>query len=87
MNEYYRRIYPLLTRYLEESLSKQDKKLFKSKLSYRNFPQSKIIWSSINESTEIIEILCFENIDYDTLWRNLAVCLSTSCTSWQMLIK
>ncbi|CAF1453652.1 unnamed protein product [Adineta ricciae] len=82
VNEYYLGCYPLLTRLLEESLSKQEKSHSnRNYLIHRNLRPSKIIWSSNNENDQIVGIIDFENLNYDTLWRDLAVCLSTFCTS------
>ncbi|CAF1544240.1 unnamed protein product, partial [Adineta steineri] len=80
VNQYYLGCYPLLKRLLEESLSRQEKSsIIRSYLIHRNLRPSKIIWSKT--TNEVIGILDFENINYDTLWRDLAVCLSTFCTS------
>ena len=79
--QYYLGCYPLLNRLLTESLSRQEKSnSIKNYLIHRNIRPSKIIWSS-SSSNEVIGILDFENINHDTLWRDLAVCLSTFCTS------
>ena len=45
---------------------------------HRNLRPSKVVWSRDNR---VIALLDFENVNHDTLWRDLAVCLSTFCTS------
>ncbi|UJR35438.1 hypothetical protein I4U23_028195 [Adineta vaga] len=63
VDEYYLGCYPLLKRLLEELLSKQEKSHSnRNYLIHRNLRPSKIVWSSTNE-----------NLDYGTLWRDLAV--------------
>lgn len=79
VNEYFLHCYPLLCRLLRESLSRYEKSHpNRTYPIHRNIRPSKVIWSDQNQ---VIGLLDFENVNHDSLWRDLAVCLSTFCTS------
>ena len=79
MSQYFLGCYPLLCRLLRDSLSRQQKtNIIRSYPIHRNLRPSKVVWS---RDHHVIALLDFENVNHDTLWRDLAVCLSTFCTS------
>ncbi|CAF3444511.1 unnamed protein product, partial [Rotaria sp. Silwood2] len=79
VSQYFIGCYPLLCRLLRDSLSRQQKtNIIRSYPIHRNLRPSKVVWSRENH---VISLLDFENVNHDTLWRDLAVCLSTFCTS------
>jgi len=79
VSQYFIGCYPLLCRLLRDSLSRQQKtNIIRSYPIHRNLRPSKVVWSRENQ---VISLLDFENVNHDTLWRDLAVCLSTFCTS------
>ncbi|CAF3472289.1 unnamed protein product, partial [Rotaria socialis] len=79
VSQYFVGCYPLLCRLLRDSLSRQQKSnIIRSYPIHRNLRPSKVVWSRDNH---VIALLDFENVNHDTLWRDLAVCLSTFCTS------
>ena len=79
VSQYFIGCYPLLCRLLRDSLSRQQKtNIIRSYPIHRNLRPSKVVWSRDNC---VVALLDFENVNHDTLWRDLAVCLSTFCTS------
>ncbi|CAF4854353.1 unnamed protein product [Rotaria sp. Silwood1] len=81
VSQYFIGCYPLLCRLLRDSLSRQQKtNIIRSYPIHRNLRPSKVVWSS-SDNNRVIGLLDFENVNHDTLWRDLAVCLSTFCTS------
>ena len=79
VSQYFVGCYPLLCRLLRDSLARQQKSnIIRSYSIHRNLRPSKVVWS---RDQQVVALLDFENVNHDTLWRDLAVCLSTFCTS------
>jgi len=80
--QYFVGCYPLLCRLLRDSVGRQQKtNIIRSYPIHRNLRPSKVVWSQSSRDTQVVALLDFENVNNDTLWRDLAVCLSTFCTS------
>ena len=78
VSQYFVGCYPLLCQLLRDSLSRQEKSnRIRSYPIDRNLRPSKVVRSRENQA---IALLDFENVNDDTLWRDLVVCLSTLST-------